>query len=265
MLFINPKIPKQTDIFNLLLVETHNRCNRACSFCKFSQVRQDPSTVTMGWDIVEKMVDDLAKIGYKNRISWVGINEPLLDKRLAEIIAYVKSRLPEVFQSTITNGDALNAARYEVLKKAGLDSLAISVYDDSAWEKSNALQLQFPEIKVWDQRKYSDLEWAIKHSKDFTNRAGGVSVPISEPDMTDVPCKKPYTGMSVLPNGDVPLCSDDMYGDVILGNVMRQSLQEIWFGEGFERYRSRLLYGRRGLKLCNVCTSKGGAHAVRFP
>jgi len=42
--------------------------------------------------------------------------------------------------------------------------------------------------------------------------------------------------LRILPNGDVPVC---LYNSSAVGNLRRQSFEEIWFGEEIEKYRRR--------------------------
>lgn len=249
-------------LFNLVLVETWNTCNRRCWFCKFGQPRAGEVRTRMSWQVIDKILEDLKYIHYSRRVSWVGINEPLLDGRLVEIVDKTRRALPNCFQSTITNGDRLTAELYRELTAAGLDSLAVSVYDDAALERISGLDL--PGAHIWDRRPYGEPQQAV-HTIDFTNRAGKLAVSAPQDDARDLPCFKTHSGIGVLPTGVVPLCSDDMYGDVVMGNVLERSLLDIWFGDAFTRYRNQLWRGRHGLEPCRSCTNRGGPHLVRFP
>lgn len=64
--------------------------------------------------------------------------------------------------------------------------------------------------------------------------------------------------LQIRPNGEVNLCSNDMYGDVIMGNVTIQSLEQIWNSEKFQLYRHELVQnGRANLELCKNCSHNG--------
>ena len=62
--------------------------------------------------------------------------------------------------------------------------------------------------------------------------------------------------MTVLWNGDVSLCCQDVNGEVILGNINEQSLAEIFTGERFRLVRqAHLLHPRVGPAfLCANCS-----------
>jgi radical SAM protein with 4Fe4S-binding SPASM domain len=56
-------------------------------------------------------------------------------------------------------------------------------------------------------------------------------------------------------NGDVLLCCMDWRRQVVLGNVRRQTLREVWHGERYREYR-RLQAQHRShdLDLCRDCS-----------
>lgn len=68
------------------------------------------------------------------------------------------------------------------------------------------------------------------------------------------PCDYLWTSLSVQHDGSVALCCEDFEGRIALGNVRRQSLEEIWRGSLLQKYRQAHLAGRRGsMPLCRGC------------
>ena len=112
---------KRLHLFNIISVETLGFCNRACWFCKFGQDREDRPPVRMRWETIERIVLNLEDLQYRGRLSWFCINEPLLDKRMTEILRFSRSRLPYAPLTLNTNGDLLTEDRYFELRAAGLD------------------------------------------------------------------------------------------------------------------------------------------------
>ena len=49
--------------------------------------------------------------------------------------------------------------------------------------------------------------------------------------------------LRILPNADVPIC---LYNSNIVGNLLKQSFREIWFGKEIEEYRQKV-------KNCPIC------------
>jgi radical SAM protein with 4Fe4S-binding SPASM domain len=64
-------------------------------------------------------------------------------------------------------------------------------------------------------------------------------------------CHAITDNMNVLPNGDVVLCND--LPDLVIGNVTRQSVEDIWNGEIARSFRERL--NKALLPVCSRCCS----------
>ena len=69
------------DLFKIILIETHNHCNRKCGFCKFGQDPQDSENARMLSGTIDRIINNLQDLECGGRASWLWINEPLLDKR----------------------------------------------------------------------------------------------------------------------------------------------------------------------------------------
>ena len=68
-------------------------------------------------------------------------------------------------------------------------------------------------------------------------------------------CEIPYHKMYVLYNGDVVLCCMDWRRSVVLGNLHKQTIREVWDSDGYRHTRRMLEEGRSGeMKLCNTCS-----------
>lgn len=62
-------------------------------------------------------------------------------------------------------------------------------------------------------------------------------------------CAAVWDNLNVLPNGDVVLCND--LPDLVVGNMAKQSFDEVWNGETARSFRRRLLKG--SLPVCSRC------------
>jgi MoaA/NifB/PqqE/SkfB family radical SAM enzyme len=251
-------------IFTALAVETVNACNRDCWFCKFGQPRRDEPVSFMPWSLIKKIVADLRALNFAGRVSWYKINEPLLDKRIYDILALTEREVPGAWQALLTNGDALNADVFGRLKNSGLDCLGVSVYDDAVMRKVRAFPF-LKELVVFDRRP-------DREGRFVENRGGNIRLLNEETRQQDPAqfigrdCARPSTMLNILPDGRAVLCCADFYGDVVLGNAAEQRLEDIWFGPGFAEVRRRLReHGRRGLALCETCTHSGDGHTREYP
>jgi radical SAM protein with 4Fe4S-binding SPASM domain len=95
----------------------------------------------------------------------------------------------------------------------------------------------------------------IVRSKTFHNAAGTVSGPAGAPPPRKYhTCPYPWTSLNVTSSGDVVACCRDLRRQTVLGNLLRQSLPEVWNGEEYQTLRRNLLTQRPALsKACNGC------------
>lgn len=241
-------------LFSVVLVETISHCNRKCWFCKYGQKRHMEQRTerydTMNWQTINRILDNLHKLDFSGRLSWNRINEPLLDDRLLEIIALSRHILPHAYLSIITNGDMLNQETANQLYRSGLNHLTITSYDDIVMKKVSKLSLASFNIK--DRRG---------RCSGWDNRGGNISQ-LRGLSLVSSTCARPATAINIMPSGKVVLCCSDIYGDIVLGDITVDPLEEVWLSSPFQNYREHLRYGRFGLPLCNDCNYGGKGHGI---
>lgn len=67
-----------------------------------------------------------------------------------------------------------------------------------------------------------------------------------------VVCPPLFETVSILANGDVVPCCDDLTGEVVFGNVFQESVFEIWKSESFIKFRNSFMEGHPD-KFCQKC------------
>jgi radical SAM protein with 4Fe4S-binding SPASM domain len=67
-------------------------------------------------------------------------------------------------------------------------------------------------------------------------------------------CQWIYYSIVILTNGDVVPCCRDTKGEHIMGNILNQTLQEVWNGERYRAFRRELSVGQSGLDICRLCS-----------
>jgi radical SAM protein with 4Fe4S-binding SPASM domain len=243
-------------MFNVVLIETQNTCTRKCAFCKFG-VAADPDVVQLAMGTIDHIAQQLSDLKFNGRISPFGINEPLLDDRLFDIIRAFRVACPAAEISINTNGDLLTHRIHQRLFDVGLSALGISLYSESARQKMQQFlgDPLLPTIAI-------DM---INPGPKLENRGG--SVPgMDNAQQRHLPCHRPSNMLVIRPSGDVVLCCADMYSRVVMGNVEQQSLVEIWNADRFVRYRERLKLGQRStLDLCRDCSHRGFTSSIFYP
>jgi GTP 3',8-cyclase len=239
-----------------LTIETHNLCNRKCWFCKFGNRTSQEPTNWMSWELITKIISNLREFNFSGRLSWYRINEPLLDKRIFEIIRLSRTQLPKSFLSLLTNGDLLTAEVLDRLYDSGINSVGVSIYDEESFRKFQ--NKAFERCVIIDRRPQKETT--------FVESRGG-NIPLSSSsDWVLKNCLRPSSMMNVLSNGDVVLCCGDFYGEIRVGSLMKDRIEDVWVSPLLEKYRRTLeVSGRSQLALCSDCTYHGGKHDRDYP
>lgn len=244
----------KTKLFEHIKIQTNNTCTRKCSYCYFGNIRESYQNHVLSSGVFYKMIDELASINYDGRIGLFEINEPLTDLRIFDFVAYVSQKIPKSWNMLISNGDLLNEENLEKLNAAKLDQLCISVYDQKTLDKLNQLETTRPDLfKIVEVMNFINGNF-------IDNRGGNIDYK-DAPNTTYYihnPCERIHKLLYVRPNGNVVSCFSDFYEVNILGNVYQNTLQEIWFGEMFAKFREELDKGDRAVStLCTKCNYPG--------
>ena len=258
ILFKNSNIPMPS-VFE---ISNSGMCNRKCSFCP----RSDPNYLHVNEFIdsklIEKIAIELSEHEYSGTILFSGYVEPLLDKKIFKDIKYLKQKLPKSNIELITNGDVLNDDRSLKLFESGLNVLLISVYDGP--KEAQNFHDMMKRIKI-DSKKFVIRNRYYAEDKDFgitiSNRSGNLTnsefkiAPLKEP--LKLNCNYPFYTFFIDYNGDVQMCSHDWGKKMIMGNLTKNSIKEIWLSKKFNFARSKLNSKNRNFSPCNVCDVKG--------
>ncbi len=104
-----------------LYLEVTKRCNLLCETCPRTFEELEPPA-DMSWELFTKIVDQVPNIA---RVVMHGVGEPMLVKRLPDMIRYLKARGTYVLFNT--NGTLLQPKRFQELIHTGLDELRVSL------------------------------------------------------------------------------------------------------------------------------------------
>lgn len=265
--------------------ESTNACNADCIMCNRKKMTRKVGV--MDYALFKDVAGQCASLGVKE-MRFHNFGEPMIDRLLAEKVNYAKKR---GIASTVmySNGSLLNRGISKKLIEFGLDRLYISFDGGSkqSYEKVR-VKLNFDEVsenieqfmkmrtrmksqkpaveivllpvdddetdiqlfrKKWestvDSVRISALHDFAGQSNNGTKRSQTIS---------PVPCYMLWKSMFILWNGDVSICCMDFDGAYILGNVKKQSIEDIWTGEKFTDVRHKHLKGDlSGLALCRNC------------
>ena len=278
-----------------LNMEVTSRCNLACTFCSQPSLTND-QIGDMPWELYTDVIAEGERYGVP-ATNLNGLGEPMLLRRLPEMIAYAKQRgyLDVMFH---TNGTIMTEPLARALLDANLDRIIFSVdspdkatYEAmrirSNWDKvvanvrffaelrnrlgrttplirttmvvTDKTAHQVPEfMKMWkplaDQITLQDLTWRSKalESGEWNNREQSAVPADMEEIRTEAKKRKlsfvcPYLYQSAYTfwNGDVIPCSNpNARKYMIMGQLDKQSFQEVWHGKTYQDLRALHESGR---------------------
>jgi len=226
-------------------IETISMCNRSCEFCfnhpRFEKRPQGEMTPEL-W---KKVMNELAEVKFCGRIGPHFYNEPLLDKRLPDLIAYTRKVMPYCWIQINSNGDRLNEEMLINLYKKGVNFFFITNYDNDDKEILDNLSAKYPAlIRVV---KNSDM-WR-------TDRGGEI---FKKEKHENTPCLRPASQLVVNWQGEVLLCCMDYYAKYSFGNLSQTGLFFIWNKKEFREIREKLKISRqKGYPICLNCDDPG--------
>jgi radical SAM protein with 4Fe4S-binding SPASM domain len=252
------RLPLPTEIE----ISESGTCNRSCSFCPRSAADFVDKKEFITNELHEKLCKELQKLNYKGTIRYSGFVEPMLDKNIYNLITMVKNFLPGSNVEMVTNGDPLNLNRLKKLFQSGLNRILISAYDG----KEDADKLD----DLCKEARLSTDQYIVRHryyseDQDFgitlSNRSGLMENAEFKIESLKEPLKNPcyipsYTFFLDY-QGDVLMCPHDWGKKVILGNLNKENLIDIWFSKKSMRIRKMLNNANRNFAPCNVCDVEG--------
>ncbi len=251
-----------TLIDSILTVEinTTELCNRTCIFCP----RHDPSVypnqnLNMSMEVANRIASELASNKFQGKISFSGFGENLLNKNFPQIISLFRDALPDSMIECNTNGDKLTLEGINTLIESGMTIIYINLYDGKHQiDHFDRLFRGIPK-KYFKYRKHYGS--SKDHGLILNNRSGNVTLPnLKESEihaLNGTRCFYPFYKMFIDWNGDVLFCSNDWGRERIVGNLTSQSLYDVWFSEGMNEVRKKLIQGNRGHSPCNKCNVTG--------
>lgn len=249
-------------------VEPTNLCNMRCRLCPHP--RMERARGRMDLELFRRIVRECAAHGTALWLQYMG--EPLLHPGIVEMIASAKEAgLAKVGLST--NASLLDAPMAQRILDSGLDRLECSVdaVDPEGFRRcrgSDDFQRVLSNVESFLDAKRArgrrtpvtsvqymsfTLEgdgwrravidrWRprlgpgdfIMSIRDYSF-AGSVRGPRDAGERG--PCAWPFRSAVILWDGTLVLCGSDYDGRAAMGDVNRQSIREIWHGEGFRRVR----------------------------
>lgn len=262
---------------DFIQIETNIACNAKCPFCTHDEIVRGEKR--MRDEIWKKIIDETRNLGITYRPFLV--NEPLTDKRLGEIMRYIRRDGTAKIELN-TNGELMTREAAMEILDARVDVIRFSIdgFSEESFSKSRVgldyqktvdRTLRF--IRLAEEHggagrievrmiESDDTRGEIDDFKRFWQNAGAEATITSlynwpwEPGVTMVPlpCIKILREMFICADGKATLCCWDTKERAVIGDVNHENTLDIWNGEVNRRYRALLAEGRRDqILLCSRC------------
>lgn len=233
-------------IFDSVNLETINICNRRCEFCPLVYYKKD--FAIMDGRLFSKIIDELSNIDFCGRISLHSYNEPLMDKRVVNLIKEVREKCPKSFIVIYSNGDLINLKLFREMVSAGMDILHIMQYDNELNDK-----IKFLAKSIKNKSEGKHLRIKVFDKNKIVNRAGALEFKKIKNPLNKV-CYLPSRQLIISAKGSILLCCNDYFEKQVMGDCQKESIIDVWFNKCFKNIRKKLNKGgRKDLEVCQSC------------
>ena len=220
-----------------------------------------------------KIIEEISHYPVKRIMPYL-MNEPLCDRKIVERINYAKAKNPKASVRILTNGINQTEKISEGLRNSLVDWIGISVHairEDTYYrftgrkdfslilkritqfiekglekrgEEFILINLTHPPGFLTEEEKEEAIHYwkslGVKRIAYFPSpisRAGNVPWLPQVRHRKIKGCRSIWRNsmIHILFNGDVVLCCMDWKREVVLGNVKRQTIEEIWNGEKYNQ------------------------------
>lgn len=270
-----------------VIVELSAFCNINCIQCANSDMTRKKGNMDI--KTYKKIVDEIAEKNPSGTFWFAGFGETLFQPyKLYYMIKYAKNKgLENVYLNT--NGMLLTEETSNLIIEAGLDRLIIGIdgYTVETYEKikrlskrdivySNVINLIKLKNKLNSQKPLVETQFIVMKEnenevelfRDFWTKQGanvkirprlnwidGVESQNNYSNIDRIACGWALNTCPIVWNGDIVNCGCDMNGDNIWGNVLENSIEEIWNGKRKEFVEQHLSHDFDNIPdICKKCS-----------
>lgn len=281
-----------------IYIDPSSACNFKCNFCCHSmneeQIKKSGfKPKIMDFKLFKSVIDQMKCFPNKVKMLSLFLNgEPLLNKKLLDMIAYARdSKVADRIFLT-TNGSLLTKELNRKLINSGIDEILISVeaLDVKMYREIAGIDIDYDKFldNISDLYKNKKdckvfvkiVDTAIKEgeTEKFHNMFDHICdlayiepvMPVFEGvDYSNIKipkenrinkqveiCTRPFFTMTVHSNGNVGCCIVDYSEGIVFGNIKNESLVNIWNGEKLNDFRMiHLKKQKNNLNVCKQCSS----------
>jgi spiro-SPASM protein len=277
---LHPGILKTLPSF--FTIQITERCPYPCSYCPYPKVGKDITKATGEMELgrFEALLGKIAEFSGDAYIDISAWGDPVYHSRLTDIVAAC-IKYPGIELVIETSGVGYEPALLESIARAGdgritwivsLDASKKEIYEqlrgkgfDDARATTDKLFELFPgkvfvqAVRMKDNEEDVELfynYWKTRTENIIIQKYDHFSSFLPEKKITDLspitrlPCWHVKRDMTILLDGTVPLCKEDLGVSVKLGNVFEEELSTIW-ERGDTVYKDHI--AKNYSELCKKC------------
>jgi radical SAM protein with 4Fe4S-binding SPASM domain len=288
-----------TDFPSRINIEPTNRCNLRCNMCPRKDLTRPVGEI--GTELFDKLAREISRHA-PSEVRLHKDGEPLMASHIFELLDHIKTVAPSTLLNMDTNALLLDEEKAEKLLDSKLDVLLFSVnaatpetykkvrgstkYDQVIGNIERFLAMRRERGYVWPKVKVQLIVMAETRNEIglFKEKWGEHDVDVLlipainwggwRPDVQSMmelpkkryPCGFIFNSFSINWDGKVSFCNVDFNHLGIIGDVNEQTIEEIWKGPEFERYRELHKQGRWGeIDLCRDCNYWAYTRNIWYP
>lgn len=255
-------------------IENSSACNYRCNFCPYPTELFYRKKEIMSNDIFEKLVLKIKQQAPQiNKITISGLGEPFLDKDIYHKFKFAKSMGYTTI--VLTNGSIIDRDKFEEeyldIMRISLHTLNSDKYKELTGGSLDNLINNIEYLKTKDIQIFLNCVMEEIDEKDIKNivdtYSGKVDVleiwkphnwanlyTYRQSEKVVRTCGRPFAGpLQVDANGFVKLCCFDTNGELYIGNLVENSLEEIYDGELYQKYSRAHQTGDLTGLICDDC------------
>jgi len=289
-IYLTLKTPRKLAFPEIISIELSTICNAQCKFCPHPRIKSmdKKRAIVMPLEVFEKIIDGCIGKKELKLIKPTLYGEPFATPHLFERLAYIRQKLPRVKIKLITNAallsrekadklidgklcdeinfslDASRKETFENFKKISWDDVLRNIDYFISKNKQSGHKIktiasfvhtdenkdQLGEFKrLWADkidRVHISTEVGLNRRKDYIQ------------EDTNLYCKQVFERLNFLSDGRAVMCCADAFGEVIVGDIKKNTVSEIWNGNVFKKIREiHLEGGKKKIPLCAKCHSWG--------
>lgn len=233
--------------------EINTDCNYRCPFCV--QAYRPRAAQYATTEAFERVLAELQRLDFQGTLTLSVNNEPFLHPNLVDFCRRASKKLPQAKVCLTSNGSLIKREHLAALVEVPRPP-AITVNDYTPGHEI------IRRLQPWlAESRFARLPMTLQsRSRDevLSNRAGNIPggrVPGSRESLDT--CMWPFVALWIGPALEVFQCCSDYDRSVIIGDLNRQGLMEIWNADSLRNLRTALLLpDRRRDPLCAKCDAQ---------